>query len=150
MVDFDRRRSGNEAAMEGSHLSNPVKRLAFALPCGAAAAMLFVAPALAADPAPSSTSVGPPTPLFTPSAPPSSSATPALSTHAAVASPGKHPAAPVQRIPLDGKPLIPPAAVPAKLGAAPEPRPALSLETDLEPLAPAPSPAAPMPKPPSS
>ncbi|HWB52528.1 MAG TPA: hypothetical protein VG651_25715 [Stellaceae bacterium] len=50
-----------------------------------------------------------------------------------------HPVVPVQRKPLDGRPLIPPAAVPAKLGPPPAPRPALSLETDLRPLTPAPA-----------
>jgi hypothetical protein len=131
--------------MEGSRLSNPVKRLVLALLGGAGAVTLLVAPILAADPAPSGTSVGPPTPLFTPSSPAGSSGAATPATHAAVASPGKHPATPVQRVPLDAKALIPPAAVPAKLGPAPEPRPALSLETDLEPLGPLPSPAAPTP-----
>jgi hypothetical protein len=42
----------------------------------------------------------------------------------------------MQRIPLDGKPLIPPAAVPAKLDPPPDPRPALPLETDLQPPSP--------------
>jgi hypothetical protein len=59
----------------------------------------------------------------------------------------------VQRTPLDAKALIPPAAMPAKLGSAPEPRPALSLETDLQSLGPVPSSASPTPpaaKPPSS
>lgn len=114
--------------MRGSRRSNPERLLASALIGGAAAAMLFAGPVLAADPA-----VGPPTPLFTPSP-----AAPAQPVHsAAVASPGRHPTAAVQRIPLDPRPLIPPAATPAKLAPPPEPRPALSLETDLEPLAPA-------------
>jgi hypothetical protein len=59
-----------------------------------------------------------------------------------VAIPTKHPAAPVQRAPPGGKPLIPPAPLPAKLDPPPEPRPALPLETDLQPLAPSPAPAA--------
>lgn len=140
--------------MEGSRLSNPVKRLALTLLCAAGVAMLLVAPVWAADAAPVDANVGPPTPLFTPSPPtggPSTAQAPAM--HAAVASPGKHAVIPVQRMPLDAKALIPPAAVPAKLGLAPEPLPALSLETDLEPLGPTPSPASrtpPADKPPSS
>ncbi len=136
--------------MEGSQLSNPVRHLALALLAGAAAA-LFAVPVPAADPAASGAAVGPPTPLFTPSPPPAGSSRAQVQPmHAAVAAPGKHPATPVQRIPLDAKPLIPPAAAPAKLGPPPEPRPALSLETDLEPLAPATSPLPPAAKPPSS
>ena len=132
--------------MDGSQLSNPVTRLALALLGGVAAAALSIAPVVAADPS----AVGPPTPLFTPS-PPAAASVPAAPPvrSAAIASPGKHPATPVQRIPLDPKPIIPPAAMPAKLGPAPEPRPALSLETDLEPLATAPSPPQ-AGKPPSS
>jgi hypothetical protein len=45
----------------------------------------------------------------------------------------------VRRIPLDGKPLIPPAPPAVKLEPPPAPRPALSLETDLQPLSPSPA-----------
>ena len=139
--------------MDGSRRSNTGKRLALALLGGAGVAVPLLAPVLAADPAPPGASVGPPTPLFTPSPPASSSAAATPAKHAAVGSPGKHPVTPVQKAPLDAKALIPPAAMPAKLGPAPEPRPALSLETDLQPLGSAPSPASPSPpadKPPSS
>ena len=120
--------------MRGSRVPNPVRLAVLALFGGAAA--LFAAPVLAADP--NTAAVGPPTPLFTPSSPTPATAAPPRPMHsAAIASPGKHPATPVRRIPLDGKPLIPPAVLPAKLGPPPEPRPALSLETDLEPLPPA-------------
>jgi hypothetical protein len=62
---------------------------------------------------------------------------PPVSTAAATtAAPAKRPVVPVQRIPLDGKPMIPPAPLPPKLGPPPDPRPALSLETDLQPLTP--------------
>ena len=56
--------SGNEAMMRGWHVSGRTRRLA--LLGGAGAVMLLAAPALAADPA-STTAVGPPTPLFSPS-----------------------------------------------------------------------------------
>jgi hypothetical protein len=152
--------------MRGSPISNPVRRLVPALLGGVGAAMLLAAPALAADPTPPA-NIGPPTSLLPASPPPSGAsfakaplATTPAHNPAAAPSPGKHTAASVQRIPLDAKPLIPPAAVPAKLGPPPDPRPALSLETDLEPLGSAgaapsqPGPsgaaAAPAAKPPSS
>lgn len=143
--------------MRVARAAKTVTRLASATLGGAAAALLLGASVDAADPV--TMAVGPPTPLFSPSSPtPSPQPKPQPAHSAAVASPGRHPAVPVQRIPLDAKPLIPPAASPAKLGPPPEPQPALSLETDLEPLAPtatAPSqpgatPPAPIPKPPSS
>jgi hypothetical protein len=56
--------------------------------------------------------------------------------------PTKRPSTSVQRIPLDGKPLIPPAPLAAKLGPPPASRPALSLETDLQPLTTPPAPPA--------
>lgn len=131
-------------------ISRSVMRLTLALLAGTGAA-LFAPPVDAADLA---APVGPPTPLFSPSSP---VAAPVSAPHPVhnvpVASPGRHPAAPVQRVPLDAKPLIPPAALPARLGPPPEPRPALSLETDLEPLGAAPpsgAPAAAPTKPPSS
>jgi hypothetical protein len=114
--------------MRGSHPLNPVLYLALAL-LGAAA--FAVTPAAAAD------AVGPPTSLLPPSLPTTAAAPQPQRSVASVASPGKRAALPVQRAPLDGRPLIPPAALPAKLGPPPEPRPALPLETDLQPLAPA-------------
>ncbi|HTW54440.1 MAG TPA: hypothetical protein VME45_21305 [Stellaceae bacterium] len=129
--------------MRGSPISNPVRRPVPALLGGVGAVMLLAAPLLAADPAPSA-SIGPPTPLLPVSPPPSGASfatAPFVTTPAHIPapapSPGKHAGPPVQRIPLDAKPLIPPAAVPAKLGPPPDPRSALSLETDLEPLGPA-------------
>lgn len=115
--------------MRGSHLSNPMICLALAL-LGATA--LGVVPAMAAD------AVGPPTSLLPSSPPATAPAAPQPQRSvASVASPGRHPAVPVQRAPLDGKLLIPPAPLPVRLGPPPEPRPALPLETDLQPLAPA-------------
>jgi hypothetical protein len=116
--------------MKGSRISNPVKHLALA-PLSGAAAMI-----LAADPAQSGASVGPPIPLLTPSPATNSSPAAAAPTHVAVASPGMRSAEPVRRIPLDAKPLLLPAAMPAKLSRVPA-RPAPSLETDLEAFSPA-------------
>jgi len=123
--------------MRGSPISNPIMRLVPALLGGAGAAVLLAAPVLAADPAPQA-SIGPPTPLFSPSPQATSPASaPRPMPSSALAAPAKHPAAPLQRLPPDAKPLIPPAAVSIKLGPPPDPRSALSLETDLEPLGPA-------------
>lgn len=159
--------------MRGSRVPNPITCLALALFGGMGAMALAAAPATAADPAPAVASVGPPTSLLpsgpmtsappsgTPFATTSFAPTPARSA-AVVASPGRHLATPVQRAPLEAKPLIPPAPLPAKLGPPPPPRSALSLETDLQPLSPVssatPQPAAagdaapspPSTKPPSS
>ena len=114
--------------MPGSHLSNPVMIKAAAVL--AVAALIYVAPAHAAELA-GPPAFGQPTVLFPPSPPPRT-----LSS-----APAKRPVAAVQKIPLDGKPLIPPAA---KLSPPPDPRPALSLETDLQPVAPT-APASPAP-----
>jgi hypothetical protein len=123
--------------MRGSPISNPVRRLVPALLGAVGGAMLVASPAQAADATPPA-SVGPPTPLL-PTPPPNSGAlfatAPFATAHSAPAPPpGKHAAAVAQRIPLDAKPLIPPAVVPAKLDPPPASRPALSLETNLEPL----------------
>lgn len=130
--------------MKGSRISNPVKHLALA-PLDGAAAM-----GLAADSAQSGASIGPPLPLSAPSAAANLRPAAAAPTQVAVVSPGRHSAAPVRPIPLDAKPLIPPAAKPGKLSSVPEPRPALSLETDLEALSPSSSPASLAAKLPSS
>jgi hypothetical protein len=116
--------------MRGSHLSNPMICLALVT---LGMTTLAVMPAMAAD------AVGPPTSLL----PPPAAAAPAALPHAgaasvASASPGKHPATAVQRAPIENKPVIPPsAAISAKLGLAPQSRPALSLDTELKPLNPA-------------
>jgi hypothetical protein len=130
--------------MKGSRIPNPVKHLALA-PLDGAAAM-----GLAADPAQSGASIGPAIPLSTPAAAVNSSPAAAAPPQVAVASPGRHSAAPVRRIPRDAKPLIPPAAMPGKLRSVSEPRPALSPQTDLEALSPASSPASSVAKLPSS
>jgi hypothetical protein len=136
--------------MRGSPISTPVRRLVPTLLGGVGATMLLAVPVSAADPAPPA-SVGPPMSLLPASPPPRGASfatapfapTPARNP-AAAPSPGKHAAAPAQRIPLDAKPLIPPtaplippAAVTAKLSPPPDSRTALSLETDLEPIGPA-------------
>jgi len=134
--------------MEGSRISNPAKLLSIVLFGCLGAAMMAVC-ARAAEP--DSAAVGAPTPLFTPApttptgsagpttptspAPPSAAASPPARKTTA-ASPGRHPATPVQRAPLDARPLIPPASLPARISPPPEPRPALPLETDLQPTTP--------------
>jgi hypothetical protein len=129
--------------MKGSRISNPVKHLALA-PLDSAAAM-----GLAANPAQSGASIGPPIPLSTPSAAANPSPAAAAPSQVAVA-PGRHSAAPVRRVVLDAKPLLPPAAMPAKLSSVPEPRRGLWPETDLKSLSPASSPASSAAKLPSS
>jgi hypothetical protein len=124
--------------MRGSRIPNPVI-------VGATLVAAMLLPAVspqAADYDPTAPTLGPPVVLFSPNAP---ATTPAIRS-AAPAAPAKRPVAPVQRIPLDGQPLIPPATMPAKLGPPPDPQPALSLETDLQPVGPAtPTPASPAP-----
>ena len=125
--------------MGGSRIPEPLTAATTAI----AVAMLALAtPALAADPAAPQAS-GQPIVLF-------STSTPAPLARAyhktAAAAPVRRPAVPVQRIPLDGKPLIPPANLTAKPGPPPDPQPALSLETDLQPLTATPASAA-MPPP---
>jgi hypothetical protein len=90
------------------------------------AVLMLALPARAAD-APAS--LGPPVVLFSPASP---TVTQAPIHSAAEIAPAKRPVAPARSAPIDAKPLIPPA--PAKLSPPPEPRPALSLETDLQPL----------------
>jgi hypothetical protein len=107
---------------------------------GAGAALLTALPA-SADPV-GPPNVGPPTPLVAPAPPPApqppahtTPAAAAQSAHSApVGQPAKHAAASPQRIPLDTKPIIPPATATAKPSPPPEPRPALPLETGLQPI----------------
>ena len=124
--------------MRGSRIPNPVI-------FGTAVVAATLSPAVslrAADYDPTAPTLGPPVVLFSPNAP---LTTPAARSPAPAA-PAKRPVTPVQRIPLDGQPLIPPATVSAKLGPPPDPQPALSLETDLQPVGPAaPTPASPAP-----
>ena len=116
--------------MRGSRILAP-KVLSAALVVAGALSLAAAAPAADYDPA--APAPGKPVVLFSPgaTAPP----TPAASRASVAAAPARRPAVPVQRIPLDGKPLIPPATLPARLGPPPEPQPALSLETDLLPVA---------------
>jgi hypothetical protein len=115
--------------MRGSHIPNPV------IVATMVAAVLLPAVSLrAADYDPSAPALGKPVVLFSPN-----TATPTMpaARSLAPAAPVKRPVTPVQRIPLDGQPLIPPATTPAKLGPPPDPQSALSLETDLQPVGPA-------------
>jgi hypothetical protein len=125
--------------MEGSR-TNPVKRpegrhradkyAACVLAAGACVAMALAAPARAADATPTPLAVGQPTALFSPG----STGEAAAPSHQAAA-PAKRATAATHPTPVKTQPLIPPVAAP-KLGPPPDPRPALSLETDLQPLVP--------------
>jgi hypothetical protein len=135
--------------MRGSRLPNPAgcpARFAWRsrriiVLSGACAAAVVAGPARA-DPPPAM--IGKPTALFAPSTPGAAPQTPSAGfVSTAVKLP---PAVPFPNKPAATKPLIPPAPLPAKLGPPPEPRPALSLDTRLQPLAPpsqASSPASP-------
>jgi hypothetical protein len=90
--------------------------------------MLLLAPPAQAADAPAS--LGPPVVLFSPASP---AATQAPIRSAAETAPARRPIA-VHTAPIEAKPLIPPAPLPTRLSPPPEPRPALSLETDLQPL----------------
>ena len=123
--------------MRGSRISNPMAAVAVAL-----AGLLAPALAVRAADIDQPPALGQPIVLFSPE-------TPAAALPGAVNGPGpgapipaKRRATPVRRIPLDGKPLIPPAPPAVKLDPPPTPRPALSLETDLQPLAPSAAPPA--------
>jgi hypothetical protein len=138
--------------MRNAHLAEPVKIATAIMVAGAMLSAADVADA--ADPDAGSASIGPPVILFSLD-PPTPAPTPhggAQRNAGAATAPAKRPAVPVQRIPLDAKPLIPPAQTAAKLGAPPDPRPPLPLDTDLLPLAAAPADgdAPPPAKPPSS
>jgi hypothetical protein len=127
--------------MRGSRISNPTITATTAVTLvGLLAPVLAVRAAdIDQPPAP-----GQPIVLFSPDTP--TPANSGLARGATVTAPAKRLGTPVQRIPLDGKPLIPPAPAPAplgaKLGPPPAPRPALSLETDLQPLTIPPTPPA--------
>jgi hypothetical protein len=121
--------------MRGSRISNPTIMATTAVALVGMLAPVSAVRAAGIDQPPA---LGQPIVLFSPDTP---TATPPGFAHGAGASaPAKRPTA--QRIPLDGKPLIPPAPLAAKLGPPPAPRPALSLETDLQPLATPPAPPA--------
>jgi hypothetical protein len=122
--------------MGGSRIPDPIGDLGkYPTPrvtgyrCGLAlfcvgAALFVAAPARAADANLVSPVLGQPVTLFLPS--PFAEPTPAPSVRPTAST------APVKR----SKPLIPPAQpVPAKLGPPPDPRPALPLEIDLQPIA---------------
>jgi hypothetical protein len=116
--------------MRGSRISNPTIMAATA-----AVLVGLVAPVLAERAADldQPSAPGQPIVLFSLDSPAPTPST--LMRSPAATAPAKRPATAVQRIPLDGKPLIPPAPLATKLGPPPAPRPALSLETDLQPLA---------------
>jgi hypothetical protein len=126
--------------MRGSRIPNP---MVFGATVVAATLLPAVSPR-AADYDPAAPTLGKPVVLFSPNTNAPAPTAPAV-RGSAPASPAKRPVTPVQRIPLDGKQLIPPAAEPAKLGPPLDPQPALSLETDLQPV----GPAAPIPAPPA-
>lgn len=116
---------------------------ALALLAGGMAALPAIS-ASAAERSAAPVSSGPPTALYVPSHPSAKAATVPARRPATAAKPPPAHAAPVAAVPL-----IPPAPLPARLGPPPTPRPALPLETDLQPLSPAPPPppaaAAPVP-----
>lgn len=122
--------------MRGSRILAPKMLSAAVVAVGV---LCLAVAANAADYNPAAPALGKPVVLFSPGA--AAPSTPAPHNPAAAA-PARRPVAAVQRIPLDGKPLIPPATLPARLGPPPEPQPALSLETDLLPVA-APAPRLP-------
>jgi len=113
--------------MQGSRIPNPVSDLTrFAKP--RAIAVLVVAALLSVSSARADSNLvapplGQPIVLFLPS--PFDERTPAAPVHAVAAAPVKK-----------SKQLIPPSPTPAKLGPPPDPRPAMPLEIDLQPLAP--------------
>ena len=131
--------------MRGSRLPNPIGRLArvarrgrrIALLGGACAAAVAPGPVRAADPPPAI--VG--KPMFTPSTPRAATQPP---RGGFISTAVKQPAASLlPDKPTETKPLIPPAPLPVKLGPPPEPRPALSLDTRLQPLTPPPQASSP-------
>lgn len=117
--------------MRGSRISNPTMLAATAV---ALVAMAVPVSAVRAADLDRPSAAGPPIVLFSLDSP--QSAPPVSRHNAGAAAPTKRSTTAVQRIPLDGKPLIPPAPAAAKLEPPPAPHPALSLETTLQPLAP--------------
>jgi hypothetical protein len=126
--------------MVGSHIPSSLREMApwviargrsAALSAGVAAAVVLAlgGTALAADVnIPDPATVGTPIVLFSPATPPA----PVMPMrNMAATAPVKQPAA--RAVPAT--PLIPPAPVPAKLGPPPAARPALPIETELQPLA---------------
>jgi hypothetical protein len=106
-------------------MSRPMRVVASALLGGVALA--FAVPAMAED----TNSAQPRAAEVAPAVP----AAPKIAPSAAAA---KRPTtAPVHPASVQATAMIPPAPVPSKFSPPPEPRPALSLETDLQPLAPA-------------
>jgi len=99
-------------------------------------AIAFTTAASAADPGGTPPAPGKPIVLFSPD---TSAHLARPHRHPVASARAKHSVAPVERIPLDAQSVIPPSTAGPPLGPPPEPRPALSLETDLQPLtAPAP------------
>ncbi|HEU0215714.1 MAG TPA: hypothetical protein VFQ90_03580 [Stellaceae bacterium] len=123
--------------MRGSRISNPIIMAATAVALAGLLAPILAVHAADLDQPPAP---GQPIVLFSPDspAPPNSG----LTLGAGVTTPTKQRSTPVKRMPLDGNPLIPPAPPAAKLGPPPAARPALSLETDLQPLTTPPAPPA--------
>jgi hypothetical protein len=127
--------------MRGSRISNPTITATAAVTLVGLLVPVLAVRAADIDQPPA---LGQPVVLFSPDTPtPASSG---LGHSVGSTAPTKRPGTPVRGIPLDGKPLIPPAPAPAplgaKLGPPPAPRPALSLETDLQPLTTPPTPPA--------
>jgi hypothetical protein len=123
--------------MRGSRISNPTITAATAV---ALAGWLLPVLAVHAADIDQPAAPGQPIILFSPDSP--APANSGLRLGTGVTTPTKQRGTAVKRIPLDGKPLIPPAPPAAKLGPPPAARPALSLETDLQPLTTPPAPPA--------
>jgi hypothetical protein len=123
--------------MRGSRISNPTITATTAVTLVGLLVPVLAVRAAEIDQPPAP---GQPIVLFSPDTRAPTNAS--LGRGAGSTAPTKRPGTPVQRIPLDGKPLIPPAPPTAKLGPPPAPRPALSLETDLQPLTTPPTPPA--------
>jgi hypothetical protein len=111
-------------------MSRPMRVVVSALLGGAALA--FAVPAAAEDTnsaQPGATEVAPAVPAASPQ--------PAPKIVPSAAAAKRPAAAPVHPASVQATAVIPPAPVPSKFSPPPDPRPALSLETDLQPLAPA-------------
>jgi hypothetical protein len=132
--------------MRGSRLPNPVGCLARVAGRGRRIALLGGACAAIVAPGPVARAADPPAaivgkPMFTPSTPRAATQPP---RGGFISTAVKQPAASLlPDKPAETKPLIPPAPLPVKLGPPPEPRPALSLDTRLQPLTPPPQASSP-------